>query len=40
MPKIMKNIGHLAVCQKDALTLMFYPVISLKIEALPSFQWI
>ena len=38
MPKILKNIGHLAICQKDALTLMFYPIISLKIEALLSFQ--
>ena len=29
MPKFMKNIGNLAVCQKVALTLMLYPVISL-----------
>ena len=29
MPKIMKNIGDLVVCEKVALILMLYPVISL-----------
>ena len=29
MPKIVKNIGDLAVCEKVALTLMLYPIISL-----------
>ena len=28
MPKIVKNIGDLAVCKTVALTLMLYPVIS------------